>query len=54
MRSIAGGETIARHDATLSGRIEEARLDGEDVRLVFGSGQSVQSSDVIRLRSSQD
>jgi len=53
VHSLAGGETVARHDATLRGRIEEARLDGEDVRLVFGSGQSVQSTDVIGLRPSQ-
>ena len=53
VHSLAGGETVARHDATLRGRIEEARLDGDNVRLVFGSGQSVQATEIVGLRPSQ-
>lgn len=53
VHSLAGGETVARNDATLRGRIEEAQLDGEDVRLVFAGGQSVRPADVVGLRPAE-
>src|SRR6056297_2869473 len=54
VHSLAGGETVARNDATLRGRIGEARLEGEDVRLVFESGQSVRPADVVGLSPAED
>jgi len=54
VHSLAGGETVARHDATLRGRIGEARLEGEDVRLVFESGQSVRPAEIVGLSPPED
>ena len=53
VQSLSGGEEVASHEATLHGRIAEARLDGEDVRLVLASGQSVQPGDIVGLRPPQ-
>jgi flagellar basal-body rod modification protein FlgD len=50
VHSMVRGETIARHDAHLHARINEARLDGDAVLLVLESGQSVSANDVIGLR----
>jgi flagellar basal-body rod modification protein FlgD len=48
--SLAGGETIASHDAHMRSRVAEARLDGGAVRLVLENGQSVAPEEVIGLR----
>ncbi|MBC7133495.1 MAG: flagellar hook assembly protein FlgD [Roseovarius sp.] len=48
--SLAKGEIIARHEARLHARIDEARLEGGAVRLVLENGQSVGAEEVLGLR----
>jgi len=50
VRSLAGGETIASHEAHMRARVAETRLDGGAVRLVLDNGQSVAPSEVVGLR----
>ena len=50
VHSLAGGETIASHDAHMRGRVTETRLEDGAVRLVLENGQSVAPSEVIGLR----
>ncbi len=48
--SLAKDETIARHEAHLHARIDEAQLDGGAVRLVLENGQRVSAGEVLGLR----
>lgn len=50
VHSMSQDETIARHDAQVSGRITEARLDGGEINLVMESGQTISASQVLGLR----
>ncbi|MBE0452861.1 flagellar hook capping FlgD N-terminal domain-containing protein [Roseovarius autotrophicus] len=50
--SLARGDTIARHEAHLHARIDEARLDRGEVRLVLETGQGVGAGEVLGLRPS--
>lgn len=52
VESLSRGEVIAREAAQLLGRIEEARRDGDEVRLILETGQSVRATDVLGLRPS--
>ncbi|MET4101453.1 flagellar basal-body rod modification protein FlgD [Roseovarius sp. MBR-78] len=48
--SQSAGETIARHEAHMRSRVIETRLEGGEVRLGLGNGQSVTPAEVIGLR----
>lgn len=50
VHALVDGETIARDEAHLHGRITEARLEAGAVRLVLETGQSVAASEVLGLR----
>lgn len=50
VHSMSQGETIARHDAQVNGRITEARLDQGAITLVMESGQAIAASQVLGLR----
>jgi len=53
VRSLAGGQTIASHDAHMRARVVETRLEGGEVRLVLENGQSVAPAEVVGLRPPQ-
>ncbi|SFO14681.1 flagellar basal-body rod modification protein FlgD [Roseovarius lutimaris] len=53
VHSMSQSETIAQHDAQVSGRITEARLDGGEINLVMASGQTIAASQVLGLRPSE-
>jgi len=48
--SRTNGEVMARSPAEVHGRIQEARLDGTQTRLVLPTGQEVSPQDVLGLR----
>ena len=50
VHSMSQDATIARHDAQISGRITEARLDGGEIKLVMENGQTIAASQVLGLR----
>lgn len=54
VQSSARGETLTQHDATMHGRIAEARLNAGETEIVLANGQSLSPSEIVSLRQPPD
>ncbi|SEL53679.1 flagellar basal-body rod modification protein FlgD [Roseovarius azorensis] len=52
--SLSQGETIARHDVEVHGRITEARLDNGETVVVMENGEIIPASRILGLRPAEN